>query len=79
MFFAPKLPDVVALLEDIPAEGLYRGEVGTVVEVFDDACEIEFVDNNGQTSAILPLRFEQFVVLRLARTPLDRSVDAVVE
>lgn len=29
-----KLLDVVALLEDAPSEGLRRGEVGTVVEVF---------------------------------------------
>ena len=29
-----QLLDVVALLEDVSEEGLHRGEVGTVVEVF---------------------------------------------
>ena len=31
----PSLLDVVALLADVPGEGLARGQVGTVVEQFD--------------------------------------------
>jgi hypothetical protein len=52
-----KLLDVVALLEDVPAEGLRRGEVGTVVEVFDEkpdlpgALLVEFSDNSGEAYA----------------------------
>jgi len=30
-----KLLDVVALLEDLPQLGLYRGQVGTIVEVYE--------------------------------------------
>jgi hypothetical protein len=31
-----KLLDVVALIEDLPEQGLRRGEVGTVVEKWKD-------------------------------------------
>ncbi|TAF87779.1 MAG: DUF4926 domain-containing protein [Oscillatoriales cyanobacterium] len=31
-----KLLDVVALLEDLPEHGLYRGQVGTVVDEYDE-------------------------------------------
>lgn len=49
---AIKLLDVVALTEDIPAEGLRRGEVGTVVEAWtDDVFEIEFSDRTGAAYA----------------------------
>ena len=41
-----KLLDVVALLEDAPAEGLRRGEVGTVVDQWKDGVfEVEFSDD----------------------------------
>jgi len=30
-----RLLDVVALLSDVPAHGLLRGQVGSVVELFD--------------------------------------------
>jgi hypothetical protein len=52
-----KLLDVVALLEDVPAEGLRRGEVGTVVEVFSEQTDlpkaflVEFSDDTGQAYA----------------------------
>jgi carbonic anhydrase/acetyltransferase-like protein (isoleucine patch superfamily) len=44
--------DVVALTEDLPQNGLVRGQVGTVVEQYSpDAFEVEFVDNSGHTYA----------------------------
>ena len=44
--------DVVALIEDVPALKLLRGQVGTVVELFPDgAAEVEFADENGRTFA----------------------------
>ncbi len=59
-----KLLDVVALTEDVPAEKLRRGEVGTVVEVFQSGVfEVEFADEDGQTYAMVPLRKEQLMVL----------------
>lgn len=56
--------DTVALTEDIPARGLLRGQVGTVVETLaEDVFEVEFSDNEGQSYAMLPLRGDQLMVL----------------
>jgi hypothetical protein len=56
--------DVVALTEDIPDEGLRRGQVGTVIDVWEpNAFEVEFSDLNGITYAMLPLHPEQLMVL----------------
>jgi len=63
-----KLLDVVALLEDIPAEKLRQGEVGTVVEMLaPDVYEVEFSDDDGRTYAMLPLRRAQIMVLHFNR------------
>ena len=52
---------VVAVLEDLPEEGLLRGQVGTVVEdLAPGVYEIEFCDDDGRTYASLALRAEQF-------------------
>jgi hypothetical protein len=48
----PQLLNVVALLTDVPAHGLRRGQVGAVVELLDDAYELEFSDDEGKTYAI---------------------------
>lgn len=59
-----KLLDVVALNEDLPRRGLYRGQVGTVVEpLADDVFEVEFSDNDGRAYATLALRAGQLIVL----------------
>ena len=43
-----KLLDVVTLLENIPHCQLYRGQVGTIVEVYEtDVFEVEFSDLMG--------------------------------
>ncbi|MEO7862457.1 MAG: DUF4926 domain-containing protein [Nitrospirales bacterium] len=56
--------DVVALTEDIPDRGLLRGQVGTVVEALGPGVfEVEFVDNDGRTYAMLPLKSSQLLVL----------------
>lgn len=56
--------DVVALTEDIPGRDLLRGQVGTVVESLGPGVfEVEFVDNDGQTYATLPLKSSQLLVL----------------
>jgi hypothetical protein len=57
--------EVVALTEDIPARGLYRGQVGTVVEELGEGVyEVEFSDDHGRTYAMLALREDQLMVLR---------------
>lgn len=68
----PKLLDVVALIVDLPFGNLWRGQVGTVVEILADgaAFEVEFSDacgglrlRNGRTYESLGLRMEQLMVL----------------
>ena len=50
----------VALLEDLPQEGLVRGQVGTVVENWAPGVyEVEFSDDNGKTYAMVALKSEQ--------------------
>jgi hypothetical protein len=50
---------VVALLTDRPEAGLKRGDVGTVLEVFESnehhpgGCTVEFVDETGKVLALL--------------------------
>jgi hypothetical protein len=59
----PRLLDVVALLSDLPAQGLRRGQVGTVVEFLDGAYEVEFSDDEGKTYAEAALEPDQLLVL----------------
>ena len=50
----PTLLDVVALLRDVPEQGLARGQVGTVVDTLNDVTVlVEFSDDNGRAYAIL--------------------------
>ena len=66
MHTTPHLLDVVALLSDVPAHGLLRGQVGTVVELLDGAdgaYEVEFSDDEGKTYAELALAPDQLLVL----------------
>ena len=52
-----KFLDVVAILEDQPAKGLVRGQVGTMVEeLAPEVSEVEFCDNSGRTHASLALK-----------------------
>ncbi len=60
----PSLLDVVALLTDRPAEGLARGQVGTIVERLDDnALLVEFSDDQGRAYAIAPCPQTELLVL----------------
>lgn len=59
-----KLLDVVALLEDLPQLGLYRGQVGTIVEVYEpNVFEVEFSDTSGLAYAIEILQENQLMLL----------------
>lgn len=58
------LLDVVAVLEDIPDQGIHRGQVGTVVELLTDGVrEVEFSDDEGRTYATVALNANQLMVL----------------
>ncbi|MBD2061621.1 DUF4926 domain-containing protein [Funiculus sociatus GB2-A5] len=60
-----KLLDVVALTVNLPELNLWRGQVGTVVEILADdrAFEVEFSDRSGRTYESLGLRPDQIMVL----------------
>lgn len=60
-----KLLDVVALTVDLPEYNLWRGQVGTVVEILAGgaAFEVEFSDRDGRTYESLGLRPDQIMVL----------------
>ena len=56
--------DVVALTEDLPERDLYRGQVGTVVEILElGVFEVEFSDDEGRAYASVALKAEQLLVL----------------
>ncbi len=56
--------DVVALLADLPAVGLARGQVGTVVESLDDETAlVEFSGDDGRAFAIVPCPRAALLVL----------------
>jgi hypothetical protein len=56
--------DVVALLTDVPARGLVRGQVGTIVEWLDvSTALVEFSDDEGQAYAIAPCPQADLLVL----------------
>lgn len=67
-----KLFDSVALLEDLPDDNLWRGQVGAIVEIYNngEAFEVEFVDTAGNTYGLLTLEPDQFIVL--SREPADK-------
>ncbi len=57
-----EMHSVVALLEDLPAEALRRGQVGTVVESWAPGVyEVEFCDNSGRAYAMVALKAEQLI------------------
>jgi len=64
MNFTIKMLDVVALLENLPEQGLYRGQVGTVVDEYDaEFVEVEFSDLQGRTYALEALSKSQLMIL----------------
>lgn len=51
-----QLLDTVVLRRDLPEHGLRAGDLGAVVEVYDDSgLEVEFVRASGQTKALVTL------------------------
>jgi hypothetical protein len=61
----------VAVLHDLPEQGLIRGQVGTIVELLSPSVvEVEFNDDEGHTYAMAALRSEELV--RLHHRPFQR-------
>jgi hypothetical protein len=64
--------DVVALVNDLPNEKLLRGQVGTVVmDLPPDAAEVEFIDDQGKTYALVTIPKSQ--LLRLHHNPIQAA------
>jgi hypothetical protein len=60
----PSLLDVVALLKELPAQRLARGQVGTIVEQLDDkTLLVEFSDDQGRPYAVVPCPRADLLVL----------------
>jgi hypothetical protein len=75
-----KLLDVVALTVDLPEYNLWRGQVGTVVELLADgtAFEVEFSDRDGRTFESIGLHPEQIMVLHFDPASPDLKPEMVI-
>lgn len=58
-----ELGDVIELVVDLPAHNLFAGAQGTIVHRHsEDAFDVEFTDDSGETREWLALRVDQFIV-----------------
>ncbi len=65
-----KMLDVVAITQNLPDLGLYKGQVGTIIEVYEPTVfEVEFVDLNGKTYAVETLHTNQLMQLHYSPLP----------
>ena len=73
--------DVVVLNRDLPADGLRRGDLGAVVEIYaPDAIGVEFVAASGRTRALVTLQpsdlrevgDDDLVTVRPSSSPANR-------
>jgi hypothetical protein len=71
--------DLVALLVDRPEAGLHRGDVGTVIQVFESTAEhpsgfiIEFIDEAGNVRAETEVTDRSQVVKLRLRLDLEAA------
>jgi Domain of unknown function (DUF4926) len=57
--------DVVAITKYLPERGLYRGQVGTVVEILaPDVFEVELSDDEGRAYVSTSIEADQLLALR---------------
>lgn len=63
---------VIALIQDLPAKGLKRGQVGTIVEdLAPGVYEVEFSDDHGRTYASIALHSD--LLMRLYHEPTEQA------
>jgi hypothetical protein len=75
----PDIGDVIELTVDIPDQSLRAGTQGTIVHCHEnDAYEVEFTNENGETIDFLALRSWQFIVVWRAKTQQWVSVEEQV-
>jgi Domain of unknown function (DUF4926) len=83
MRMQPALFDTVELLVDLPAHNLRSGSLGAIVHAYEGGTyEVEFINAEGETTALCPLSAEQFIVVWQAKTqrwlPVAEHVAALV-
>lgn len=60
----PELLDIVELLVNLPEHKQFVGSQATIVECYDsDHFEVEFSNENGETTALCALSSQQFIVV----------------
>ena len=74
-----QLLDTIALTVDLPQYNLWRGQVGTVVEILANgaAFEVEFSDRMGRTYESIGLRPEQIMVLHFEPVSPNQRAEMV--
>lgn len=64
-----EIGDVIELVVDLPSHNLLAGAQGTIVHCHsENAFDVEFADDSGETREWLALRTEQFIVVWRAET-----------
>jgi hypothetical protein len=67
-----KTLDTVALTQNLPDLDLYKGQVGTIIEVYEPTVfEVEFVDLKGKIYAVETLEASQ--LMQLYYDPLPQT------
>ena len=62
----PKLLDCVVLKRDLPEYGLKKGDLGAIVEIYDEEnVEVEFIKASGKPLAIVTLPVKYLSKIRL--------------
>jgi len=65
----PELYDVIELLTDLPQVEIKAGQLGTIVDKHNEnAYEVEFANDGGETLALLALTPEKFIVVWKSET-----------
>jgi len=68
---APRLLDLVAVLQPPAGADVQIGDVGTVVEILPpDGVEVEFLERDGRTRCLAALSTAAVLTLNRQRTPV---------
>ncbi len=79
----PELFDVIELIVDLPAHNLSAGDRGAICEKYDNLqYEVEFVNTEGETIALVVLSIDSFVVVWRSSSktwvPIAEKIQALV-
>ena len=70
-----KLLDVVVIARDLPEHGLREGDLGTIVELYEDeGVEVEVLDGQGDTIAVVSLPVGDVRAMRATDVPSVRPL-----